>query len=408
MDAPGHRTAGRHVLVACDKFKGTLSGPQVARLVEDGLHAVAPEVPVRAVPVADGGDGTLDALRAAGMRAVPVQVTGPTGAPVHTAYVVRGGTAVVELADACGLVRLPGGAPAPLEASSHGLGEVVRAALDAGHRTVVLGVGGSASTDGGAGLLTALGAVLTDADGRVLPPGGGALADLAHLDLSGLHPALAETELVLACDVHNPLLGPSGAVAVYGAQKGATGVVADRLESGLRRWAEVVGRTTGQQGADLPGAGAAGGVGFGALTVLGATMRPGIDLVLELVGFGELAGGARLVVTGEGSLDEQTLAGKTPVGVARAAAGVPTVAVCGRCELAPDQVRAAGLAQVFALTDLEPDLDRCRREAAPLLRELAGQVARSWLVGSTRSATAGLPGPQSRSSRGESKATRRS
>lgn len=377
MHAPVH---GGHVLVACDSFKGTLSATEVVTCVAQGLHDVAPHVPVRTVPVADGGDGTLDALRAAGLASVPVQVTGPTGDRVDTCYVLRDDTAIVELADTCGLLRLPGGRPAPLTASSRGLGDAVRAALDAGASRLVLGVGGSASSDGGAGLLSALGAVLTDADGRELAPGGGALVDLAHLDLSGLHPALAHVEVVLAADVHNPLLGPSGAVAVYGAQKGAVGADAARLEAGLTRWAQVVAQVTGHDAAGHPGAGAAGGVGFAALAVLGATMRPGVELVLDLVGLDRQLAGARLVVTGEGSLDAQTLAGKAPWGVARAAAGVPTVAVCGRRLLDPDQVRAAGLAQAYALTDLEPDLDRCRREAAPLLRALAARVGERWLV----------------------------
>ncbi|MBU4335887.1 MAG: glycerate kinase [Actinobacteria bacterium] len=369
-----------HVLVACDKFKGTLTAPEVADLVEQGLRRAAPSVPVRSVPVADGGDGTLDALRAAGLSSVPLRVSGPTGEPVDTSYVADAGTAVVELADACGLQHLPGHELAPLTASSYGLGEAVRAALDAGYRRIVIGAGGSASSDGGAGMLSALGAVLTDADGRELVRGGGALTDLAHLDLSGLHPALAAAELVLACDVVNPLLGPSGAVAVYGGQKGAAGAVAAQLEAGLERWAAVVEQVTGAQAADQPGAGAAGGVGFGALAVLGATARSGVDLVLDLVGFADLLVGARLVITGEGALDVQTLAGKAPVGVARAAAGVTTVAVCGRSELTPDEVRHAGFAQVYALTEIEPDRERCLREAGPLLRRLSAVIAGTWLA----------------------------
>ncbi|MBU4215579.1 MAG: glycerate kinase [Actinobacteria bacterium] len=374
------------MLIACDKFKGTLTAAEATLCIEQGLRQAAPSVRVRSVPVADGGDGTLDALHTAGFARVAVRVAGPTGEPVDTSYVAEAGTAVVELADACGLQRLPAGEPAPLTASSYGLGEVVRASLDAGYRRVVIGVGGSASSDGGAGMLSALGAVLTDADGHELARGGGALAELAHLDLSGLHPGLATAELVLAADVVNPLLGPAGAVAVYGPQKGATGPIAARLEAGLRRWAAVVAEVTGVQAADRPGGGAAGGVGFGALTVLGATAEPGIDLVLDLVGFGDLLVGARLVITGEGALDVQTLAGKTPVGVARAAAGVPTLAVCGRNELTVDQARGAGFAQVYALTDLEPDSARCRREAGPLLRRLSAVVAGSWLTDAPQAA----------------------
>ena len=220
-----------------------------------------------------------------------------------------------------------------------------------------------------------------DRDGRVLPPGGGALVNLETLDLSALHPALVDARIVLACDVDNPLLGTHGAVAVYGPQKGAVGATADRLEEGLRRWARLVSTVTGRDHAASPGAGAAGGVGFAALALLGARMQPGIELLLDLVGFDEKVRGARLVVTGEGSLDEQTLQGKTPAGVARAAAaaGVRVVAVCGRSSLSADRARAAGIERVFALTDLEPDPEVCMAKAAPLLTALAGDVARACL-----------------------------
>src|SRR5665648_707465 len=359
--APGDETGAglrtEHVLVACDKFKGTLSAHEVATCIADGLRAVAPGVSVVTVPVADGGDGTLLAVEEAGFDVVPVTVDGPTGEAVVTHYAAREGVAVVELADACGLVRLPGGRLAPLDASSRGVGQVLAAALSAGYRDIVLAVGGSASSDGGAGMMSALGVVLRDRDGHELPPGGGALADLETLDLSALHPALADARIVLASDVDNPLLGAHGAVAVYGPQKGATDATADRLEEGLRRWAELVRTVTGRDHAGLPGAGAAGGVGFAALAFLGARMRPGIELLLDTVGFEEKLRSAQLVITGEGSLDEQTLRGKTPAGVARAAraGGVRVVAVCGQSSLAADLAREAGIEQVFALTDLEPD-----------------------------------------------------
>ena len=370
-----------HVLVACDKFKGTLSASDVATCIADGLRAVAPGTRVIAVPVADGGDGTLIAVEEAGFKPVPVTVDGPTGKAVLTRYAALEGVAVVELADACGLGRLPGGRLESLDASSRGVGQVLAAALSAGYRDIVLAVGGSASSDGGAGMMSALGAVLRDRHGNVLPSGGGALADLETLDFSALHPALADAHIVLACDVDNPLLGINGAVAVYGPQKGAVGAAAERLEEGLRRWAEVVSAATGRDHAADPGAGAAGGVGFAALALLGARMQPGIELLLETVGFEERLRGASLVITGEGSLDEQTLSGKTPAGVARAAraGGVPVVAVCGRSSLAADRARAAGIERVFALSDLEPDPEVCMAKAGPLLTSLAGEVARAYL-----------------------------
>jgi len=375
-----HENSG-HVLVACDKFKGTVTGREVAACITAGIGAVAPSVRVVAVPVADGGDGTLAAVEEAGFHLVSTTVDGPTGEPVLSGYAVRGGTAVVELADACGLMRLPGGRLAPLDASSRGVGQVLSAALSNGYRDIVLAVGGSASSDGGAGMMSALGAVLRDRDDRVLPPGGGALADLETLDLSGLHPALEDAHIVLASDVDNPLLGTRGAVAVYGPQKGTVDATADQLEKGLQQWAQVVTAATGRDHAASPGAGAAGGVGFAALALLGARMQSGIELLLDLVGFEDLLGGAWLVITGEGSLDEQTLQGKTPAGVARAAraAGVPVVAVCGRSRLTADRARAAGIERVFALTDLEPELQTCMLQARPLLTALAGEVASVYL-----------------------------
>lgn len=381
LGTEGARKDLGHVLVACDKFKGTLSAREVAVCITAGVREVAPEVRVVAVPVADGGDGTLAAVEEAGFRLVSTTVDGPTGEPVLSSYAVGRGTAVVELADACGLMRLPGGRLAPLDASSRGVGQMLAAALSDGHRDIVLAVGGSASSDGGAGMMTALGAVLRDSNGRVLSSGGGALVDLETLDLGGLHPGLADARIVLASDVDNPLLGTHGAVAVYGRQKGAVNATADRLEKGLRRWAQVVSTLTGRDYADSPGAGAAGGVGFAALALLGARMQSGIELLLDLVGFEDKVRGVRLVITGEGSLDEQTLQGKTPAGVARAAgaAGAPVVVVCGRSDLTADRARSAGIERVFALTDLEPNSEVCMAKAGPLLTALAGDVARACL-----------------------------
>ena len=366
------------VVVAPDKFKGSLTAREVADRVAAGIAAVSGEVDVVRVPVADGGDGTVDAALAAGYARVPVTAQGPTGEPVDTAFAVRDGTAVVEMADVSGLRLLAPDRLAPRTASSYGTGEVVRAAIEHGCHTVVLGIGGSASTDGGAGMLTALGARLHDTTGADLAPGGGPLADLERLDLSGLHPGVARTRVVVACDVDNPLLGPHGAAAVYGPQKGADADDVAALDAALRRWADVVEEATGRPGVrERAGAGAAGGVGFAALAVLGAELRPGIELVLDLVRFADRLPGADLVVTGEGSLDEQTLHGKAPAGVAAAAgrAGVPVVAVAGRLALDPDRLRAAGIEAAYALTDIEPDVARCIADAGPLLERLATRLA---------------------------------
>jgi glycerate kinase len=370
------------IVVAPDKFKGSLPATQVAAAIAAGLHAGLPGAEVVTIPVADGGEGTVDAAVAAGFERVPVTAAGPAGDPVRASYARRGEVAVVELAGVCGLARLPGGRPAPLTASSFGAGEVLRAALEAGARRIIVGVGGSASTDGGAGLLQALGARVLDTSSEPVRPGGAGLRDVATLDLTRVHQALHPAGVILAADVDNPLTGPDGAAEVYGPQKGASPAEVALLDEGLRRWAAVVATAVGRDWSRAPGAGAAGGVGFGVLAALGATRRPGVELVLDLAGFETALDGADLVITGEGSLDAQSLAGKAPVGVARAAArrGIEVVAVAGRSSLREAELAAAGIAAVYALSDLEPDLERCRAEAARLLRRIGQMIARDRLA----------------------------
>ncbi|MFF9622718.1 glycerate kinase [Streptomyces griseosporeus] len=380
-DAAVHST--RRVLVAADKFKGSLTAVQVAQRVTAGLRLVVPDIEVEALPVADGGDGTVDAAVAAGFERREVRVAGPLGDEVTAAFALRGDTAVVEMAEASGLQRLPAGVFAPLTASTYGSGELLRAALDAGARTIVFGVGGSATTDGGAGMLAALGARLLDAHGEPVPPGGGGLAELASADLSGLDPRLADVELVLASDVDNPLTGPKGAPAVYGPQKGASPDDVAALDAALGHYAKVLEETAGPKAAEYaasPGAGAAGGIGYGAL-LLGARFRPGIEVMLDVLGFAPALERAQLVITGEGSLDEQTLHGKAPAGVAAAAraADREVVAVCGRLALAPEVLGRAGIRRAYALTDLEPDVALCIAEAGPILERVAARIARDFL-----------------------------
>ncbi|WP_086727715.1 glycerate kinase, partial [Streptomyces carpinensis] len=304
------------MLVAADKFKGSLTAVQVAERVTAGLRRVVPDLEVEALPVADGGDGTVDAAVAAGFERREVRVAGPLGDEVTAAFGLRGGTAVVEMAEASGLQRLPAGVFAPLTASTYGSGELLRAALDAGARTIVFGVGGSATTDGGAGMLSALGARFSTAAGEPIPPGGGGLAELDHADLSGLDPRLTSVEFVLASDVDNPLTGPKGAPAVYGPQKGASPEDVETLDAALAHYAKVLEEAIGTRAAEYaasPGAGAAGGIGYGAL-ILGARFRAGIEVMLDVLGFAPALAWASLVITGEGSLDEQTLHGKAPAG----------------------------------------------------------------------------------------------
>ncbi|GAA1426913.1 glycerate kinase [Streptomyces thermospinosisporus] len=374
----------QRVLVAADKFKGSLTAVEVAERVTAGLRRVVPDVRVEALPVADGGDGTVAAAVAAGFERREVRVTGPTGDEVTAAYALRDGTAVVEMAEASGLQRLPEGVLAPLTATTYGSGELLRAALDAGARTIVFGVGGSATTDGGAGMLSALGARFLKADGEPVAPGGGGLAELASADLSGLDERLSSVEFVLASDVDNPLTGPKGAPAVYGPQKGASPEDVERLDAALAHFAKVLEGELGAKAAELaasPGAGAAGGIGYGALLV-GARFRPGIEVMLDVLGFAPALERADLVITGEGSLDQQTLHGKAPAGVASAAraAGKEVVAVCGRLALPPETLGKAGIRRAYALTDIEPDVQKCITEAGPVLERTAERIARDFLT----------------------------
>jgi glycerate 2-kinase len=381
------------ILVAPDKFKGSLTASEAAEAIRAGLRQARPGIEVVLAPIADGGDGTVDAAVAAGYERVEVTVTGPTGEPVTASFAMSGDTAVVEMAEASGLRRLPGGRPAPLMATTFGTGELIRAALDRGARRVVLGVGGSATTDGGTGMAAALGARFLDSAERDLPSGGAALRDLDTISLEQLDPRLRDVEIVVASDVDNPLTGERGAAAVYGPQKGATPADIAQLDASLARLAEVAAQQLRTDLANAPGAGAAGGTGFGAMAFLGARLVSGIDLLLDLVRFPDVVVRADLVITGEGSLDQQSLAGKAPWGVAQAAAraGVPVVALCGRRAISADEARSAGFAEVHALADIEPDLERCQREAAPLLTSLAQHLAETSPLLAGARAAADLP-----------------
>ena len=375
------------IVIAPDKFKGSLSAPEVARHLENGLakqwtaSAASSALEVLRIPVADGGEGTLDAAVGSGFTRRSAVVTGPTGQPLTADFAVRGREAVIEMAAASGLAALPGrpDSHTARTASSLGTGELIRAALDAGCRRIILGVGGSANTDGGAGLLQGLGARLLDAEGNELPPGGAALARLASIDLSNFDTRLDEARFVLASDVDNPLLGGQGAAAIFGPQKGASPEDVAALNSALETFVQVLAEEIGPRAlkaADAPGAGAAGGVGYAAIAVLAATRRPGIDVVLEFTELAERLAGADLVITGEGSLDEQSLLGKTPMGVARAAraAGVPVVAVCGRTTLTAAQQQQSGFRQVYPLTALEAKVEVCIAQAGPLLEQLGQHI----------------------------------
>lgn len=374
------------VVIAPDKFKGSADATRVATLLAAGIRRAAPEVPVVIRPVADGGEGTVDAAVAAGFERRTVRVTGPLdGTFVQADYALRAGVAVIEMAQSAGLHLLPARQLSPLQAGTYGVGELVSAALDAGARTVVLGAGGSASSDGGAGMLAALGVRLLDPGGYELTGGGGALARVARVETAALDPRLAGTHFVLASDVDNPLLGANGAAAVYGPQKGADPDQVALLDGALAHFASALSVELGPAArsvAGRPGAGAAGGLGYAAMAVLGAERRPGIDVLLELLGLAEQVAGARLVITGEGSLDTQSLRGKAPLGVAQLARrhDVPVVAVCGRLALSDRQVLEAGFRAAYPLTGLEPDPARCMREVDALLGRIGETIGREQLA----------------------------
>ncbi|WP_448618416.1 glycerate kinase [Geodermatophilus sp. URMC 65] len=372
-----------HVLVAPDKFKGSLTALQVATAIGQGLEAAG--VAFRLLPLADGGDGSVAAALHAGSTARTVTVRGADGRPHRTEFAVDDTTAVVEVATTCGLSTLPPGVLAPMTSSSHGFGQAVLAALDAGARRIVLCLGGSASTDGGAGMLAALDARFRDDAGQDVDPTGGTLARIAEVDASGLR-NLAGVELVVATDVTNPLLGADGAAAVFGPQKGATPDQVRELEVGLRHLVDLLAAcrsSAADRGGDLAdeaGAGAAGGLGF-ACRWLGARRVAGADFFLDLLGFDAAVADCAVVVTGEGRMDGQTLAGKLPAVVA--ARSVPRVvsAVVGQSLLTPEERRRLGLEQVVALgelTDEDPsrDPDLSRRLAA-VAGGLIGRQVRS-------------------------------
>jgi glycerate kinase len=332
--------AARTVLIAPDSFKGSLSSVAVGSALAAGWSRARPSDVLRLAPLADGGEGTLDAILAAGGWTVSVcEAADPLGRPISARYLRAGDRAgdraVIELAEASGLSRLADGELDALGASTFGTGQVLAAAIAAGARRIVLGVGGSATTDGGSGLLRALGARFLDVGGVDLAPGGAAPAGLARVDISGLSPALAEVELVVASDVTNPFLGSSGAAATYGPQKGASPADVAALDAALGRYADVLEAATGRRVRDEPGAGAAGGTTFGLLAVAGRfrsfAVRPGVEVCMELTGFASALESADLVLTGEGRIDRQTAFGKTALGVARraAAAGVPCIAFGG-------------------------------------------------------------------------------
>jgi glycerate kinase len=387
------------ILAAPQALKGSLSAAVVGAAIQRGIHTVAPTAEVAILPIADGGEGTVEALVAAtGGRLLSAPVIGPLGESVTATFGMLGRrhvdhevtvddvpTAIIEMASASGLTLLPSLRLDPRVATTYGTGELIRAALDVGARRLLIGIGGSATNDGGAGMAQALGARLLDAEGHDLSPGGAALARLDRIEVGGLDPRLAKTEVVVACDVSNPLCGPHGASAVYGPQKGATPEMVAALDAALDHYARILARDLGMDVAERPGAGAAGGLGAGLMAFLHATPQPGADMVLRAIGFADHLRGAALVFTAEGRLDGQTAYGKSVAAVARAGQdqGTPVIVLGGALGAGYEALYDLGVCAALPLADGPLTLDESMTRAEELVAGAAERAMRLVLIGTT-------------------------
>ncbi|HID9469708.1 TPA: glycerate kinase [Serratia liquefaciens] len=373
----------KKVVIAPDSFKESLSALEVAEAIERGFRQIFPQVQYVKLPMADGGEGTVDSMVAAtGGEIVTVAVTGPLGQPVQAFYGLlgEGETAVIEMAAASGLHLAPKVQRDPRMTTSYGTGELILAALERDVKTIILGIGGSATNDGGAGMMQALGARLLDENRQALPPGGAALAQLAYIDLSGVDSRLQQVSITAACDVDNPLCGANGASAVFGPQKGATPEMVTQLDAALRHYGTLLEQATGREVINAPGAGAAGGMGAALLGMLNARLRPGIEIVIETLQLEEALRDADLVITGEGRLDSQSIHGKTPIGVARVAKrfGLPVIGIAGSLSKDYQVVHQHGIDAAFSVLDRVVSLEEALAEAADNLEVTARNVAAVW------------------------------
>jgi len=375
-------------VLAPDSFKGSLDARRVCAAMERGIRRVAPEARVSAVPMGDGGEGTLDSLLGAkGGQRVRAAALDPLGREIEAEYGIleldEGPTAYIEMAAASGLERLGPEERRPLETSTYGTGQLIRHALDRGVRRFLLGLGGGGTNDGGAGMMQALGLKLLDGEGRELGPGGANLLKLERIDASSLDPRIRESVFAAACDVDNPLLGPDGASRVFGPQKGASPEEVDLLDRALGRYADRIVEAGFPDVREEPGSGAAGGMGAAALAFLNARLLPGIELAMEAAGLRAELRGADLVLTGEGRLDGQTLKGKVIRGVCRAAreAGVPVVALCGSADLTGEQMDELGLAACFSIAGGPCSLEEAMRRAEEWIADRTEQIIRLVRIG---------------------------
>ncbi|MBC8952723.1 glycerate kinase [Xenorhabdus sp. PB62.4] len=377
------------IVIAPDSFKESLSALQVAQAIEQGFQEIFPQADYVKLPMADGGEGTVESLVAATEgKYITCTVTDPLGQPVEAFFGLLGDgkTAVIEMAAASGLHLVPAEQRNPLITTSYGTGELILAALEHGIQKLILGIGGSATNDGGAGMMQALGANLLDGDGRTLPFGGAALTRLEIIDFTDLDPRLSQIEFTVACDVNNPLCGESGASAVFGPQKGATPEMVKALDSALLHYGMKIESLTGKNVIDEAGAGAAGGMGASLLGCLGAKLQSGIEIVVDTLKLEEAVQGADLVITGEGRIDKQTIQGKTPIGVAKVAKkfGIPTIALVGGMSQDYSVVHQHGLDAVFSIVPGACSLSDALTNGADNLQVTARNVAAVWAISHQR------------------------
>jgi glycerate 2-kinase len=371
------------IVIAPDSFKGSLSAVEAAQAIERGVKKSFPDAETLCMPIGDGGEGTLETLVAAtGGQTKTIQVTGPLGNPVQADYGILGDgkTCVIEMATASGLALVPDGQLNPLKATTYGTGELIRQALDDGYTSFILALGGSATNDGGAGMLQALGLKLLDEHGNEIGYGGGELGRVHTVDLSEFDSRISASKFLIASDVENPLVGPNGASHVFGPQKGATPEMVEMLDKKLAHWADAVEKATGVSLHELKGAGAAGGIGGAFQAFFPSEMRRGIDVVIEHTGLAEALEGAQLVFTGEGQVDFQTASGKTPMGVAQAAQkkGIPSIILAGSVGKGIDVLYQYGIVSVNSIITRPMTLKEAMENAAELLEFSAEQNVRSY------------------------------
>lgn len=369
------------IVIAPDSFKGSLSALEVGNAIKEGIASIFPSAEIQIVPMADGGEGTVQALvDATGGRIVRARVHDPLMNEIEAIFGILGDgkTAVIEMASASGLPLVPTDKRNPMLTTTYGTGELIKSALDMGCRKLIIGIGGSATVDGGAGMAQALGAKLADGEGNQIPFGGAGLEHLVEIDISRMDERLSEVEVIVACDVTNPLTGPKGAAKVFGPQKGATPEMVEKLDSYLNRYADIIKRDLGIDVKDIPGAGAAGGLGAGLVAFLKAELKPGIDIVIEASGLKEKLSSANVVITGEGKIDGQTIFGKTPIGVAKLAKkfGLPVIAICGSIGDDAHLVFDNGIDAITDIIDRPMSLDEAISDAYRLIRTASERTAR--------------------------------